>query len=103
MHTDQVQAISAPCPITGRKTRREAHKLAQALADVSESEVRLQPLHQFKDVAFGGAHRIPPATAGMADDQNLTLAAAVLQAEQSCSPSIRPNPVARRGAGCRLA
>jgi hypothetical protein len=97
VHTDQVQVISAPCPISGQKTRRQARKLAQALADVPEGKARLRPLHQFKDVAFGVAHRIPPAAASMADNQNLTLAATVLQAELRALLSIRPNRVARGG------
>ena len=71
MYTDQAQVMSAPCPVSGRNTRRKARKLAQALADMPEGEARLQPLHQFKDVAFGVARRIPPTTAGRAGDENM--------------------------------
>src|ERR1700733_708253 len=40
-----------------------------------EAKPWLQPLHEAKDVAFRVAGWIPPATPGMADDQNLALAA----------------------------
>ena len=46
-----------------------------------EAKPWLEPLHEAKNVSFSVAGWIPPATPGMADDQNLALAAPVLQAE----------------------
>src|SRR5580693_10270585 len=48
---------------------------------MSEAKPWLQPLHEAKDVALRVAGWIPPATPGMADDQDLALASPVLQAE----------------------
>src|ERR1700722_19185958 len=46
-----------------------------------ETKPWLQPLHEVKDVALRVTGWIPPATPGMADDQDLALASPVLQAE----------------------
>src|ERR1700733_15264630 len=46
-----------------------------------EAKPWLQPLHEAKDIAFSVARWIPPTTPSMADDEDLALAAPVLQAE----------------------
>jgi hypothetical protein len=47
---------------------------------MAEGEPWFEPLHQSKDVAFGVAGRIPPAAAGVADDQDFAFGSPVLQA-----------------------
>ena len=48
---------------------------------MAEVDPRLQALDQTKDIALGVAGRIPPAFAAVADNQDLALSAAILQAE----------------------
>ena len=48
---------------------------------MTEVDPRLQPLDQTEHIALGVAGRIPPAFTAVADDQDLALAAAILQAE----------------------
>src|ERR1700733_14652050 len=76
-----VRVFSAPCPVGDRKARLEACKFAQALADMTEVGRRLQPLDQTEDIALGVTRRIPPTASAVADDQDLALSAAILQAE----------------------
>src|SRR5580704_8303081 len=76
-----VRVFSAPCPAGGWKARGEAREFAQALADMAEVGPRLQPLDQTEDIALGVAGRIPPTASAVADDQDLALATAILQAE----------------------
>ena len=59
----------------------QAREFAQALADMAEVDPRLQPLDQTEHIALGVAGRIPPAASAVADDQDLALSAAILQAE----------------------
>ena len=56
-----------------REARRQSCEFAQALADVAEAQAWLEPLHQSEDVALGVAGWIPPATSGVADDQDFAL------------------------------
>src|ERR1700727_1949616 len=76
-----VRGFAAPCPLGDRKARREAREFAQALSDMTEVDPRLQALDEAERIALGVAGRIPPALTAVADDQDLALSAAILQAE----------------------
>src|ERR1700733_3784271 len=76
-----VRGFAAPCPFGDRKARRQSRKFAQALADMTEVYPLFQPLDQTEHIALGVAGRIPPAFAPVADNQDLALSAAILQAE----------------------
>lgn len=67
-------------PLGQREGRAQPGECAQDLADVAEVERRIETLHEVENVASRVARRIPPAASAMADDQDFTLAASVLQA-----------------------
>ncbi len=56
---------------------------------MAETQARVELLHQSEDVALGVAGRIPPAPAGMADDQDLAPAPPVFEAELGAFLSIQ--------------
>src|ERR1700733_5044152 len=76
-----VRGFAAPCPFGDRKARRQSRELAQALSDMTKVDPRLQALDEAERIALGVAGRIPPAFTAVADDQDLALSAAILQAE----------------------
>src|SRR5580700_4160021 len=76
-----VRSFAAPCPFSDRKARREAREFAQAPANMTEVDPRLQALDETEHIALSVAGRIPPAFTAVADDQDLALSAAILQAE----------------------
>src|ERR1700733_13510020 len=76
-----VRGFAAPCPFGDRKARRQSRELAQALSDMTEVDPRLQALDEAERIALGVAGRIPPTASAVADDQDLALSAAILQAE----------------------
>src|ERR1700733_465867 len=76
-----VRGFAAPCLFGDRKAWLKAGEFAQALSDMAEVGPRLQPLDQTEHIALGVTGRIPPAFAAVADNQDLALSAAILQAE----------------------
>ncbi len=85
-----IRVLASPCPLGDRKGRRQPCEFAQALADMAEIDPRLQPLDEPEDVALGVAHGVPPAAAAVADDQDLALPAAILQAELRALLPVEP-------------
>src|ERR1700689_5479182 len=50
-----VRSFAAPCPFGDRKARRQSREFAQAPANMTEVDPRLQPLDETEHIALGVA------------------------------------------------